>query len=75
MNLLSQFQQIFNQEERAFATITGVRDDGKLIATMPTGSVVLLTGNVDIGKNVFYDRVTNKVLEEAPNVTFTEYSV
>lgn len=75
MNLLSQFQQIFNQEERAFATITGVREDGKLIATMPTGVVVLLTGNVDIGKNVFYDRVTNKVLEEAPNVTFTEYAV
>lgn len=75
MNLLSQFQQIFNQEERAFATITGVREDGKLIATMPTGVVVLLTGNVDIGKNVFYDRVTSKVLEEAPNVTFTEYSV
>ena len=75
MNLLSQFQQIFNQEERAFATITGVRDDGKLIAIMPTGAVVLLTGNVDIGKNVFYDRVTSRVLEEAPNVTFTEYSV
>ena len=75
MNLLSQFQQIFNQEERAFATITGVRNDGKLIATMPTGAVVLLTGSVDIGKNVFYDRVTSKVLEEAPNVTFTEYSV
>ena len=75
MNLLSQFQQIFNQEERAFAKITGVREDGKLIATMPTGAVVLLTGSVDIGKNVFYDRVTNKVLEEAPNVTFTEYSV
>lgn len=75
MNLLSQFQQIFNSEERAFATITGVRNDGKLIATMPTGAVVLLTGSVDIGKNVFYDRMTSKVLEEAPNVTFTEYSV
>lgn len=75
MNLLSQFQQIFNQEERAFATITGVREDGKLIATMPTGSVVILDGKADTGKNVFYDRVTGKVLEEAPNVTFTEYSV
>ena len=75
MNLLSQFQQIFNQEERAFATITGVRDDGRLIATMPTGAVVLLTGSVDIGKNVFYDRQTGKVLEEAPDVVFTEYSV
>lgn len=75
MNLLSQFQQIFNTEERAFAKVTGVRNDGKLIATMPTGAVVLLDGKADIGKNVFYDRVTSKVLEEAPNVTFTEYGV
>ena len=75
MNLLSQFQQIFNQEERAFATITGVRNDGKLIATMPTGAVVLLTGNVDIGKNVFYDKVENKVLSEAPSVVFSEYGI
>lgn len=75
MNLLSQFQQIFNTEERAFAKITGVKPDGMLIATTPTGAVVLLTGSVDIGKNVFYDRVTSRVLEEAPNVTFTEYGV
>lgn len=75
MNLLSQFQQIFNTEERAFAKVTGVRNDGKLIATMPTGAVVLLDGKADIGKNVFYDRVTSRVLEEAPNVTFKEYAV
>lgn len=75
MNLLSQFQQIFNQEERAFAKITGVKPDGMLIATTPTGAVVLLTGSVDIGKNVFYDRVTSRVLDEAPNVTFIEYGV
>lgn len=75
MNLLSQFQQIFNTEERAFAKITGVKPDGMLIATTPTGAVVLLTGSVDIGKNVFYDRVTSRVLDEAPNVTFIEYGV
>ena len=75
MNLLSQFQQIFNTEERAFAKVTGVRNDGKLIATMPTGAVVLLDGKADIGKNVFYDRVSGKVLSEAPNVSFTEYGV
>lgn len=75
MNLLSQFQQIFNTEERAFAKITGVKPDGMLIATTPTGVVVLLQGKADIGKNVFYDRVSGKVLSEAPNVTFTEYGV
>ena len=75
MNLLAQFNAIFNSEERAFAKITGVKPDGMLIATTPTGVVVLLQGKADIGKNVFYDRVTSKVLEEAPNVTFIEYGV
>ena len=75
MNLLSQFQQIFAENPKGFATITGIKQDGTLIATTPAGAVVLLEGNVDIGKNVFYDRVTSKVLEEAPNVTFKEYAV
>ena len=75
MNLLSQFQQIFNQEERAFATITGIRNDGLLIATMPTGAVVLLEGKAEIGKNVYYDRTSGKVLSDAPNVEFNEYGV
>ena len=75
MNLLGQMQSIFGQEQRGFATVNSVRPDGKLVATTPTGAVVLLDGKADLGKNVFYDRVSGKVLEEAPNVTFTEYSV
>ena len=75
MNLLSQFQQIFAENPKGFATITGIKPDGTLIATTPTGAVVLLDGKADIGKSVFYDRVTSKVLEEAPNVTFKEYAV
>ena len=52
MNLLSQFQQIFAENPKGFATITGIKQDGTLIATTPAGAVVLLEGNVDIGKNV-----------------------
>ena len=76
MNLLAQFNAIFNSEERAFAKITGVKPDGMLIATTPTGVVVLLQGKADIGKNVFYNRVDNKVLSDAPdNIVFKEYGV
>ena len=75
MNLLSQFQQIFAENPKGFATITGIKPDGTLIATTPTGAVVLLEGNVDIGKSVFYDKVENKVLSEAPSVIFSEYGV
>lgn len=75
MNLLSQFQQIFADNPKGFATITGIKQDGTLIATTPAGAVVLLEGYVDIGKNVFYDKVENKVLSEAPSVVFSEYGV
>lgn len=75
MNLLSQFQQIFAENPKGFATITGIKPDGTLIATTPTGAVVLLDGKADIGKSVFYDRVENKVLSEAPSVVFREYGV
>lgn len=75
MNLLAQFQQIFSSEERGFATITDIRSDGKLIATIPNGSIVLLNGVVAIGKNVYYNRVTSDVITEAPNVAINEYGV
>lgn len=75
MNLLSQFQQIFADNPKGFATITGIKQDGTLIATTPAGAVVLLEGYVDIGKNVFYDKVENKVLSEAPSVVFSEYGI
>lgn len=75
MNLLAQFQQIFGETERGFAKITGIRNDGKLIATTSNGATILLDGVVEIGKNVFYDRVGNKVLEIAPDVVMNEYGV
>ncbi|WP_276206616.1 hypothetical protein [Moraxella lincolnii] len=35
MNLLSQFQQIFSDNPRGYATVTGIKSDGTLIATTP----------------------------------------
>ena len=75
MNLLSQFQQIFSENPRGYASITGVKSDGTLIAQTPNGAVVLLQGKADIGKVVFYDRVTNHVVDDAPNVIFKEFGV
>ena len=75
MNLLSQFQQIFSENPKGYASITGVKPDGTLIATTQTGAVVLLQGKADIGKAVFYDRVDNKVVDDAPDVVFREFGV
>lgn len=75
MNLLSQFTAIFGQQERGFATAVGVHRDGRLIATTPSGATVLLTGEAELGKNVFYDRVSGRVLNVAPSVAFKSYGV
>lgn len=75
MNLLAQFNQIFGATQRGFAKVTGVRNDGKLIATTPNGAFVLLNGVADIGKNVYYNRATSDVIGEAPDVVMNEYGV
>lgn len=75
MNLLSQFQQIFSENPKGYATITGVKSDGTLIATTQTGAVVLLQGKAQVGQAVFYDRVNNKVVDDAPTVVFKEFGV
>lgn len=75
MNLLSQFQQIFSENPKGYATVTGIKNDGTLIATTPTGAVVLLQGQAEMGKAVFYDRVESRVVGDAPSVVFREWGV
>ncbi len=75
MNFLNQFSQLFNQTEQAMAKIVGLRPDGRLIATTPTGATVLLTGTATLGKSVYYDRISSRVLGEAPDVAFLAFGV
>lgn len=75
MNLLNQFNQLFNTTERSIARITGQRGGGKLVAETESGATVLLDGEMETGKKVYYDRVSSKVLGEAPDVTYSEYGV
>ena len=75
MNLLQVLNQTLNSVERAYATVIGIKSDGTLIAQTPAGATVLLQGKADIGKSVFYDRVSSKVLGDAPTVEFNEYGI
>lgn len=75
MNLLSQFEQLFNAQEKAIAKIIGERGGGLMVGETLGGATVLLKGKLEIGKLCFYDRVSNEILGEAPNVEFKEYSV
>ncbi|PIE82673.1 MAG: hypothetical protein CSA10_00025, partial [Cardiobacteriales bacterium] len=62
MNILNQFNQLLNRQELAIATITGNRGGGKVVATTESGAVVILNGNLAIGKKCFYDRRTSKII-------------
>lgn len=75
MNLLSQFNQIMNTTERSIATVTGQRGNGKLVAQTESGATIILEGEMETGKKVYYDRVSSKVLGEAPDVPYSDYPV
>ncbi len=75
MNILNQFNQLLNHQELAIATITANRGGGKLVAKTESNATVILSGTLEIGKKCFYDRTTNKITSEAPNVEFGEYPV
>ena len=75
MNLLSQFNQIFDRTERGVARITGQRGGGQLVAQTVSGATLLLTGEMATGKMCYYDKVTSKVLGEAPDVIYSEYGI
>ena len=75
MNLLSQFNQIFPAQERAFATITGQRGGGTVVALTTGGATILLKGEMETGKNCWYDRRSASIISEAPDVEFSEFPV
>ena len=75
MNLLSQFNQISPAQERAFATITGQRGGGTVVAQTTGGATILLSGEMETGKKCFYDRRSGTIISEAPDVVFSEFAV
>lgn len=75
MNILQTLSQALNPVIQSYAKIIGIKSDGTLIAQTQTGATVLLQGKSEVGKNVFYNRLDNKVLGEAPSVEFHEYGV
>lgn len=75
MNLLSQFNQILDRTERAVARVTGQRSGGQIVAQTTSGTTILLTGEMETGKMCYYDKISSKVLGEAPDVIYSKYGV
>lgn len=75
MNLLNQFDQLFDRQEQAIAKVVGQRGSGRVVAETQGGSTVILIGEMETGKQCFYDRRTSKILGIAPDITFSNYAV
>lgn len=75
MSLYDQFNQIFNRTEKAIATVTGQKGGGKVVASTLAGATIILTGEMATGKKCYYDRRSNTILGEAPDVIFSEFGV
>lgn len=66
MNLKSTFEALLGRQETGIATITGERGGGNYAATTQGGAEVVLTGSATVGKKVFYDVRSGRILREAP---------
>ncbi len=75
MNLLSQLNQTLNRTEQAFATVTGQHGGGIVVAKTSGGSNILLKGEMETGKKVFYNRRDSTIISEAPDVVFSEFGI
>lgn len=75
MNLLNQFEQLFNRQEKAVSRVSGQLGSGRVVATTLTGATVILIGETETGQLVYYDRASGQILSVAPDVDFAEYGV
>ena len=66
MNLKSTFEALLGRQETGIATITGEHGGGSYTATTQGGAEVVLTGSAAVGKKVFYDARSGRILREAP---------
>lgn len=62
VNLLDELTAILSPNDKAVARITGKKAEGIWIATILAGATVILTGQGEIGKQVYYNRATGAVL-------------
>lgn len=74
MGLLDVINSTQPKTEKAFATVTG-QLQGRVKAKTTGGATIILTGAMETGKKVWYDRRTSTILSEAPDVSFSEFGI
>ena len=75
MDVLDQFKGLLNPQKRPVAKITGGKGAGVWVAETPTGAVVVLAGEGQIGQSVYYDAYSREITGQAPEVQWVEIGV
>lgn len=67
MNMLNSLQALLNPEIKGVARIVGQKGGGTVVGETLGGGTVVLQGQAENGKMVYYDKLTMRVLSEAPD--------
>lgn len=75
MSLYKQLKQLTDAQEIGIARVDGQRGGGIVVASTEAGNTVLLKGAMETGKKCYYDRRSNKIISEAPDISFLDLPV
>ena len=75
MNLYRQLIALTDRQTRAAAKITADLGGGTWQAETQSGRALILRGQTETGKRVFYDTATGQILAPAPDADITDIAV
>lgn len=75
MNLYRQLIALTDRQTRAAAKITADLGGGTWQAESQSGRSLILRGQTETGKRVFYDTATGQILAPAPDADITDIAV
>lgn len=69
------FAPLYQKTRRSVATILTDYGQGRYEAQTEAGNKLVLKGQASVGDKVFFDANTKRILEQAPNVVFSDIPV
>lgn len=74
-NIRQQLIDLINPRHRAVAKIVGGKGADVWVGETPSGGVVVITGQTQIGESVYFDAITMRIEGKAPNLDWQEIKV
>lgn len=74
-NIRQQLIDLINPRHRAVAKIVGGKGADTWVGETPSGGVVVITGQAQIGESVYYDAITLRIEGKAPDLDWLEIKV